>query len=260
METSYRQAHGFFVGVDYELPAEHVGDPYPADAFGNIGAANDVASLSEALAPTLYRSQELANEAATRDALLAGLEDTVQAARSRDLVIAYFSVYTVPEHPYEDLYLVPHGFEPNAVLETAVPFRLITAVLAYRKSLLILDVCGPATVGFDMSRYRVGAGSSVMISCGPDEVSTSREFDGVLHGTFTWGLVKSLNRRRAKAKRGWRVSLIDWFDDAYNEVGAACPTQHPLFIGTLSPNLELRSRRATDAGIQTPGMTAGSAR
>lgn len=259
MQTSYRQAHGIFVGVDYELPAEHAGDPYPADAFGEIGARNDVEALSAALAPALYRSTSLTNEGATRDTILARLEDTVQEARSSDLVIAYFSIYTVPEHPYEDLYLVPHGFAPNAILETAVPFRLITAVLGYRKSLLILDVCGAARVGFDMSRYRVGPGLSLMVSCGPNEVSSSQRFDGTLHGTFTWGLVKALNDRRAKAKGAWRVSLIDWFDEAYESVVSTVPSQHPLFLGTLSPNLELRSRRATDAGVQAVEDAVGSA-
>ncbi len=203
METTYRQAHGLFVGVDYELAAEYVGDPHPAEAFGEIGARNDVEALSAALAPALYRSAKLTGGAATRDGILATLEDTVQEARSRDLVIAYFSVYAVPDHPYEDLYLVPHGFEPKAILETAVPFRLITAVLGYRKSLLILDVCGAARVGFDMSRYRVGPGLSLMVSCGPNETSESREFDGVLHGAFTWALVRGLNERRAKANGAW---------------------------------------------------------
>lgn len=250
---SYRQAHGVFVGVDevwLPLSPENGGvggDRRPVQGTP-IGAIQDVESLSAALAPILSTKRELMGEAATRTEILKQLENAVQEARHGDLVIAYFRGYA--ERKYDDLYLIPHDFKPGSFLSTAVSFRLVSAVLSSApdvRSLIILDAGHAAAVGFDMSTYRVGSELGLMVSSGPQELSfSSVQEDEKLHGDFTWDLVKVLNEKQSGANNDpWNVLLIDWFDEAYG-LTVKRDRQHPVMLGTMSPNLELRSRRRDD--------------
>ena len=250
---SYRQAHGVFVGVDevwLPLSPENGGvggDPRPGQG-APIGAIQDVESLSGALAPILSTKRELTGEAATRTEILKQLENAVQEARYGDLVIAYFRGYA--DRKYDDLYLIPHDFKPGSFLSTAVSFRLVSAVLSSTpdvRGLIILDAGHAAAVGFDMSTYRVGSELGLMVSSGPQELSfSSVQEDEKLHGDFTWDLAKVLNEKQSGAKNDpWNVLLIDWFDEAYG-LTVKRDRQHPVMLGTMSPNLELRSRRRDD--------------
>lgn len=253
--SSYRLAHGVFVGVDevwLPLSTENGGvrdDPRPVQATP-IGATQDVESLSAALAPVLSTKRELVGESATRTEILKQLENAVQEAQYGDLIIAYFRGYA--ERRYDDLYLIPHDFDPGSFLCTAVSFRLVSAVLSSApdvRSLIILDAGHAAAVGFDMSTYRVGSELGLMVSSGPEELSySSVQEDEKRHGDFTWDLVQVLNERQSMANNEpWSVLLIDWFDDAYN-LTLRRDRQHPVMLGTMSPNLELRSRRRDDEG------------
>ena len=253
--SSYRQAHGVFVGVDEVwLPLSREnggvgGDPRPAKGTP-IGAIQDVESLSGALAPILSTKRELMGEAATRTEILKQLENAVQEARYGDLVIAYFRGYA--ERKYDDLYLIPHDFKPGSFLSTAVSFRLVSAVLSSApdvRGLIILDAGHAAAVGFDMSTYRVGSELGLMVSSGPQERAyASVQEDEKLHGDFTWDLVTVLNEKNpSENKDPWSFLLIDWFDEAYGLTDKR-DRQHPVMLGTMSPNLELRSRRRDDEG------------
>ncbi len=248
---AYRQARGVFVGVDdVALPPHYTASPEDRATrgwLGTIGAVHDVEALSAAMAPVLASPPIcLTGARATRARVLAQLEDAVQEAVPGDLVIAYFAAYALTE--YDDLYLLPHDFEPGSVLATAVSFRLASAVLGSTpgvQSLIIVDACHAAAVGFDMSRYQVGAESGLMVSSGPSELSFSSVMDdGHEHGHFTWGLIKTLEKRLTG--ESWSLPVIDWFDSAYLLTVQRDPAQHPVFLGTLSPNLELRPRRRDD--------------
>ncbi len=246
----YRQAHGVFIGVDdVALPPAYGalgGDPSVRGTFGTIGAVNDAEAMAMAMGPLLTTNVRLTGDKATRTRVLSQLEDAVQEAVPGDLIIAYVSAYATTE--YDDLYLIPHDFKPGSFLSTAVSFRLAAAVLGSVpgvQSLIILDACHAAAVGFDMSRYQAGSESGLMVSSGPSELSFSSVMDdGLEHGHFTWGLIETLRARTAEA--GWKLPIIDWFDDSYDRTIKRDERQHPVFLGTLSPNLELRPRRAYD--------------
>lgn len=241
----HRQAHGLFVGVESVESIDW--------ARKEVGAASDVRELSAALDPALSTNVRLVNADATREQILAGTEDIVQDAGYGDLVIAYFGGYS--QLRYDDVYFMPSDHEPGSFLATSVSFRLLAAVLSSVpgvKTLMILDVCGAGAVGFDMSSYHVGSESGLMVSCGPGELAYSEQRDGVTHGLFTLALVDVL-RGAQNGDPEWRITLIDWFDDAYGATKQRYP-QHPVFLGTLSPNLELRNadRRRAGTGAQQP--------
>jgi len=252
--SEYRAAHGVFVGVDdVWLPRLN---PAPDGSTGiaaaAIGAINDVQALSQALAPALSTSAELVGDDATRANILSRLEDAVQNASPGDLVIAYFSGYTITR--YNELFLIPADFKPDSHLATAVSFNLVSAVLQSKngvRSLLILDACHAAEVGFDISNYHAGSEMGLMVSCGPEELSCSSvDDDDTLHGDFTSDLVGVLEDRQSEADGSWTIWLIDWFDMAYKRTVNRGNGQHPVMLGTLNPNLELRSRRAADMSAQ----------
>ena len=245
-KQGYRMAHGLFVGVD-DIDG---GDPQVA---GDVGAANDVNGLSAALAPVLATNTRLLGAEGTRRNLLTHVEDLMDRASSGDLVIAYFGGYG--ETRYDDVYILPADFRSESFLATALSLRLVAAVLSSKagvRSLIILDMCGAAAVGFDMSRYRIGAESGIMVSCGPGELSWTWRGpgdDGAMHGAFTHGLIASLRARQKKEGEPWHLFISDWFDEGYEatiaNVGSA-GQQHPIMLGTLDPNLKLRTRRRSD--------------
>lgn len=238
--TTYREAHGVFVGA---------GDVEGLCPLA--GPANDVDALTDALSPSLGTMSTLVGEAATRENILESLEDTVHRARSGDLVIAYFGGRGAVAH--RDLYLLPADGGRAGLLETGVSLTLASAVLSSGPgvmSLIILDVSNAAAVGFDMSRYRPGSESGLMLATASNQLAQEVPMeDGKDHGLFSWSLVQAL-RAHQTSDDGWKLSLIDWFDDAYERLVQRSVThgvpQVPLFLGTLSPNLELRARRRTD--------------
>ncbi len=245
---SYHHAHGVFVGVDQVSGAT---EPRASD----IGAENDVRLLAEALSTALHTSTSLVGKQATRRTVLARLEDVMQAAAPGDLVIAYFAAETM-QRQYE-LYLLPNDYEPHAFYATTVSFRLVSSVLGSVpgvKSLLILDACHAGGVGFDMSRYRAGSESCLMVSSGPDEYAAVAIMEAQgRHGLFTWALVQAAREWQDREGAGWTMALIDWFDRAYTLTleysdDRRSARQHPVLLGTLSPNLVIRARRATDLG------------
>lgn len=232
---SYRHALGIFVGVD--------GIP---NGLPDVGATNDANYLGAALSPALFRTVRVTGTEATRETILAQLENTVQESGRGDFVIAYFGGHA--NAMYDDVYLLPADHDRESFLATSVSLRLVSSVLGSApdvKSLIILDLCYAGTVGFDISSYRVGSESGLMVSSGPREMAlTTTGSDGRLHGTFTSALADALRSFHGSPSDPWTVALIDWFDRAYGDtVRESAGKQHPVLLGTLSPNLEIRSRR-----------------
>jgi hypothetical protein len=240
-DVSYWQAHGLFVGVE--------------DVENPIGAAANAAYLSDALAPILSTSTTLTGPVATRKTILGQLENTIQEAHPRDLVIIYFSGRS--ERKYGSLSLHPSDFDATAYLATAVSSSLVSAVLGSRwdlKTLVILDTSGAAGVGFDMSRIRIGSEVGLMASCGANEESFSGTQDGKggeRYGNFTWELGEELSRWARKVEEEDSSAenalfLCDWFDGACARTVERDDRQHPVLLGVLSPNVTLRLKRKDD--------------
>lgn len=243
---NYRSAHGIFVGVN---------------SLGrSSGSEDDALAMANALDPLLADSVTLVPNRTryalepTRRNVLASLEDTAQRAAPGDLVIAYFAAVT--EQLYDDLYLRPSDFDDDSFLATSISFRLASAVLGSTpgvKSLIIVDSCHSGAIGFDMSQYRSGSDSSLMVSCGPSEEAVETQTqDGRMGGLFTLSLLQALDEWKLGQDPSLAFTLIDWFDRAYtltDEHPASAGRQNPVLLGTLSPNLTLRARRVSDLDL-----------
>lgn len=231
---------GLFVGIDRY---EHL-SPLR-------GCANDANLLSEAFRPISETSIVLLNENATRQATLSALEGLMSSATAwvekdndgRTPLI----VVTVGAHGLErfrSTFVLPTN-ATNRILSTGFPFGLVARSLASLgiPSLIIADICHAGTLALDTMDTVRKSRQGIIMSSGPGELSEEEKGeDGDWHGVFSHSLATAL--RRAIGRDEEINTLHEAFNVAYRRTKTLTDgRQHPVFFGTLEPDLWLGKGR-----------------
>lgn len=230
------RVHSLFVGIDTYL-----------DGFNPLeGCANDASALCEAF--KLFSggtSKLLINKQATRHEILTQLEAILRKALDNDLVVFYYASHGMIQ--FNDFYLLPSDADSNCLLASGFPFSVVSNALSCFsgiKSLFIMDACQSGAIGFNVSRYRVGSESSIMVAAQPSEASEEFVFEGMVHGAFTFSLVKAI-KDWADLPSIQPLTLMNLFDEAYQATkDLTDDRQHPVLIGTLDTKMVLAERVA----------------
>ncbi len=215
MSDTFNQGHALIIGVGADLP-NTVDDA--------VGLANILRDPERCAYPPA-QVQPLTAESATRQHILAGLDQLAQVPPDAT-VIVYFS-----GHGYEfsstfgkSYYLMPFGYEVNRLAETAVSAQELTTrlqAIPAQKLLLLLDCChaggldpSKAPAGAQMSKAPLppeatvllaqGNGRAVIASSRADELS----YAGKPYSAFTLALIEALAGQGAAQQDGY-VRLAD---------------------------------------------------
>jgi hypothetical protein len=215
MSEQFKQGHALIIGVGADLPNT------VDDAVGLTNILKD----RERCAYPLPQVQLLTAETATRQHILAGLDQLAQVGEDAT-VIVYFSGhgYEVTSTFGKATYLMPYGYDVNQLFATAVSGQELTAKLEAipaQKLLLLLDCChaggldptkGPA--GMNMTKVPLppeattllaqGSGRAVIASSQADELS----YAGKPYSAFTLALIEALAGQGVSQQDG-TVRLAD---------------------------------------------------
>ncbi|MBS2017707.1 MAG: caspase family protein [Deltaproteobacteria bacterium] len=194
----------------------------------------------------------LANERATRAAVLSSLVGLAKRTAPDDLLVVFLATHGLPDTG-GDLYFVLHDTDPRQLVATGLPQRDLEYALAKapaRRVLLLVDACHSGAAGLtgfagrrnlvlsDTNRLVQGLAESkpgvalVSASSSSESSLESREFGGG-HGVFSHNVVRGL-AGSADANKDGLVTVRELFDFVYREVSTTTSgAQHPEIKGTF---------------------------
>ncbi|MBW4520911.1 MAG: caspase family protein [Scytolyngbya sp. HA4215-MV1] len=244
MSELFAQGHACVIGVGGDLP-NTVDDA--------IGLANILKDPERCAYPT-EQVRLLTKEQATRDDVLAALDQLAQTTTTDSTVLVYFSGhgYQVSSAMGEAYFLMPFGYDQTKLHKTAISGTELTTKLQAipaKKLLLLLDCChagglsDATTLPYEAEKaplppeaqalFAKGRGRMVIASSQADEKSLA----GRPYSAFTLALIEALAGKGASKKDGYvRVTdlalyarevvsrrtrdrqhpILDWFDVADN--------------------------------------------
>ena len=226
--------HGLFIGID------KYGNSEAGYSFLNLqGCVNDAKDMSAGLRELTDMHFSLSDQEATKEAILNHLSIIVDQSQPNDLIVVFISSHGTIA--YNDYYVVPHDIDSRRILTTGLPFSVIIDCLNSKrglKSLVILDSCHSGRSSFNVARYSgEDHETSIMVSCGPNELSMETSSNGF----FTGNLIKGL-RGPADDNGDGKITVRELFDYAYFDTKKVSRgRQHPVFFGSLNQNIILRN-------------------
>jgi len=246
MSELFTQGHACIVGVGGDLPNT------VDDAIGLANILND----SERCAYPTSQVHLLTKEQATREAILAALDQLAQQTTADSTVIVYFSGhgYQITSPMGEAYYLMPFGYDQAKLYKTAISGSELTTKLQAipaKKLLLLLDCCHAGGLGDASSLpyeaekaplppeaqalFAEGRGRVVIASSQADEKS----FAGKPYSAFTAALIESLAGKGVSKKDGY-VRVADLALHAREVVPRRTrDRQHPILNFDQADNFEL---------------------
>jgi hypothetical protein len=211
--ATFDQGHALVVGAGGDLP-------------GTVDDAQAVADILVSAGRCAYPTGQvmtLTDKAATREAVLAGL-DKLAKARVESTVVVYFSGhgYRVSSPMGTAYFLLPYGYGLDNLTETCITGTEFTdklRAIQAQKLLVLLDCCRAGGIGqpkspgltFVKSPLPQEAESILAAGRGRVIVASSREdelsYAGQPHSAFTVALLESLSGSDVDEKDGYvRVS------------------------------------------------------
>jgi hypothetical protein len=146
------------------------------------------------------QTSTLVNSQATRQAILAGLDDLAGRAQAGDWVVILLSGHGGFADPVDrEWFFIPYDTDPANVRNTALSRNVLHGSLMRisQKSVhvvLILDACHSGSMALGDPEYAVLAGCLAQESC--------MEAPDLCNGTFTRALLEALQGRMRAAKTG----------------------------------------------------------
>ena len=212
--TPFEHGHALIVGVGGDLP-------------GTVDDAEALANLLNAPGRCAYPPEQvtlLTEAAATRQAILDGLDMLAERTDRQSTVVVYFSGhgYRVSSAMGASYFLLPHNYDLSDLPGTCISGQTFTQKLRaidVQKLLVLLDCCRAGGIGEPKSPgltfvksplpsevetiLAEGEGRVIIASSREDEVS----FAGTPHSAFTVALLESLSGKGVDQKDGYvRVS------------------------------------------------------
>ena len=198
--TPTRRLFAVLVGNDHYANPQYTLEyaSHDAERLGAVLAANPGhAYLSS-------KVKVLANQAATRDAILSELDSAVATAEPGDTVLFSFAGHGI-DAP-EGYYLTPSGFDERRIADTALAWRDVAEIIRRAKSrvIVILDACHAGLTGQQglgtndqaLAALISGAHPPMLVlaaSKGRQSSYEAQRWDG---GAFTFALIKVLQSER----------------------------------------------------------------
>lgn len=245
--TGYPQGHALLIGVaNYQKISS-----LPAAILNDV---NDVAATLSSLQYCGYAPANvvtLLDAAATRSAVLKGLNELAARAGSEDTVCVFFSGHgaVVGSLSKEDSVLATVDSDLADLENTSIRSDELAAALAQIRAsrlLVFIDAChaGGAAISKSLSdgnghefksgysqntfvKLAVGSGRALMASCRADEESAV--FVGARNSVFTTALLAGLRGAADKDASGF-IKVFDLFNYISEEVPKLHPEdQHPIF-------------------------------
>jgi hypothetical protein len=213
--TTFKNGHALLVGVGADLPNT------VDDAKGLAGILADV----ERCAYPPGQVVALTGAHATRDEVLGALEKLGARSDADSTVIVFFSGhgYQVASSMGEQYYLMPYGYDLNALFKTAISgneFAEKLKAIPARRMLVLLDCCHAGGIGDEkspglalsksplppeaQSLFARGTGRVLVASSRADEKS----FAGHPYSAFTLALIEALSGVGAAKSDGY----VRWTD------------------------------------------------
>jgi len=249
--TRFNQGHALIVGVGADLP-------------NTVDDATGIATILQDPARCAYPPDQVhlfTGKEATRAAILSALDDLVHLPISQPTVIVYFSGhgYQVASPTGEFYYLLPHGYDVNALYQTCISgaeFAERLRAIPAQKLLLLLDCChaggvgaprdgGAKAPGLQMTKSPLppeaqgllaeGSGRVLVASSQEDELS----YAGRPYSAFTLALIEALCGVGVAKKDGY-VRVADLALHARQMVpGRTNDRQHPVLHFEQADNFVL---------------------
>ena len=202
------------------------------------GCVSDAMGFSYAIKPVAETNILLTDASANRKLILENFEKLLNAAQPGDVIIFYCATHGATQ--FNDFFLFPSDIERGKLLSTGFPFGVVTNAIASKEgiqTLIILDACQSGAIGFDITKFRGGSKSSILVAAGPSEYSIETKVNGRSQGFFTYFLTQGLRGKADENNDGY-VTLREAFDYTYFNVKSATKgKQHPILIGTLENDL-----------------------
>ncbi|MEL7039609.1 MAG: caspase family protein [Cyanobacteria bacterium J06592_8] len=216
MGNIYTEGFALIVGVGADLP-------------NTVDDAEGLANLLKDTSRCAYPEHQvnlLVSQQATRDNMLAGLDQLAQKATPDATVIVYFSGhgYRVKSSLGESYYLMPFGYNTSELYKTAISGQEFTQKLRAipaKKVLILLDCChaggvGDAkTPGLELEKSPLPPEAQQLLAEGQGRVliASSREdelsYAGKPYSAFTLALLEALCGQGVAKKDGYvRVADI----------------------------------------------------
>lgn len=246
MSKRFQSGHALIIGVGGDLP-------------NTVNDAQGLAKILKDEGRCAYPAKQvevLTGPAATRDAVLAALDQLTQRADDAATVIIYFSGhgYQVASSFSNAYFLLPHGYDVNRLKATAISgaeFAQKLRTIPAQKLLVLLDCCHAGGVGsakapgIELSKSPLppeatellaeGHGRVLIASSQEDELS----FAGKLYSAFTLALIEAL-AGRGVAKQDGFVRVADLALHAREVVpGRTKDRQHPILHFEHADNFAL---------------------
>ncbi|MCP4935124.1 MAG: caspase family protein [bacterium] len=211
MSSLFARGHGLLIGVG--------GEDLPC-------TVGDAEGLGEMLRDPAYcgypstQVQVLTAAGATRQHILDGLTQLSQTTTAEDTVVVYFSGhgYQVKSSMGAAYFLLPHGYDVNDLMATAVSGQeLTTALLAipHQKMLLLLDCCHAGGLdnikapGLTPTKSPMPPEAQAMLGEGKGRVviassqANELSYAGKPYSAFTLALIKALAGEGASKQDGY---------------------------------------------------------
>jgi len=246
MSTNFDQGHALVVGVGADLPNT------VDDAVGIAEILNDPARC--AYPPDQVHT--LTGEKATRDDIFSTFDTLSQSTNSQSTLLVYFSGhgYQVASSTGKSYYLMPYGYDVNALYQTAISGAEFTErlqAIPAQKLLVLLDCCHAGGIGEakapglqlaksplppEAQRLLTESSGRVLIaSSQEDELS----YAGKPYSAFTLALTEALCGAGAAKKDGY-VRVADLALHARQMVpGRTQDRQHPVLHFEQADNFVL---------------------
>lgn len=235
---------------------------------------NDAKAMAEVFGSPQYCGFEQANitqlldEGATREAVLAGLDDLGRRAQPEDIVCVYFSGHgALTGEPDESSLLTVDSSTSDLIGTSVSAVELSTALtrIKARRLIVFLDACHAAGAGTfkdaalspqpifgftekTLSHLAEGAGRALIASCRSSERSLI--MPGAENSAFTEALLEAFKGKADKLKEGV-VRVFDLFDYVSRAVPKTTQEkQHPIFkAAELENNFPVSFSKSADAAV-----------
>lgn len=223
-----RATFGLFVGID-----DYQDDVVPDLKY----CGEDAEAMSQAFKPrNSGLTIKLLNEEATRLRILTDLNFIMKFIQPGDCLLFFVATHGVVK--YNDFFFFPYDVDPNNLLGTGIPSKLLINSLAAMvqggvECLIVFDSCYCGSIGFDISKSQSTdqGGLSCLLSASPME--KSRESPQKRKGIFSHFMIEGLKGKAGRKETG-PVFLRDLYDYVYSRTKRATrKRQHPVLIGTL---------------------------
>jgi hypothetical protein len=255
--------HGLIVGIS--------GYSSPVPALPAV--ANDVREMAKLLTSKNGAFQEesvttLADKAATRNAVLASLNDVFSKTSADETVFVYLAGHgTVSSSSF---FFLPHDVDVQDIENSCIPLTTIKSLFdgcKSRRVFLWMDFCHSGGIlargsqGDAISTLRrtlqvvQGQGKIIVAACTSSQ--SAFESPALGHGLFTHALLRGI-KGEAKSAHGevTAASLYDFIDHQ-----VANPDQQPVFFGEMTGRIVLMhfDKRTTSTPAASPAeATPGS--